>query len=366
MFAVGVSMYPKLSTSVIRRIERNATTLLVSGVLICCGIVCALTICNMPCDDTVCLQRTNDRGYSQDTHKLRSNDRDEKQDLAKIRNKEQIFPKKNVSVVVLILTSPKNFEQRNAIRETWLTNIPKNVVTYFVIGIAGIPLEQKATLEYEYSMHKDTLLLADLQDSYFALTEKVLQTFAWVEQNLRYDYVLKVDDDTYTRIDIITQELHSDNLPKARLYWGFFDGRARVKRRGQWAEKKWILCDRYSPHALGGGYVLSHDLVSFIVTNAHLLQKFNSEDVSVGTWLGALDIHRVHDVRFDTEWQSRGCSNKYFITHKQDIDQIKQKHKNLKTTGKICSQEVKYKLSYVYNWNVDPSRCCIRNDSSVP
>lgn len=37
-----------------------------------------------------------------------------------------------------------------------------------------------------------------------------------------------------------------------RLYWGFLDGRARPRRKGQWAEKDWVLCDRYLPYQVSG------------------------------------------------------------------------------------------------------------------
>lgn len=45
--------------------------------------------------------------------------------------------------------------------------------------------------------------------------------------------------------------------------------------------------------------------------------RYNSEDVSVGAWLAGLNVHYVHDPRFDTEWTSRGCHNEYLVTHKQ-------------------------------------------------
>ena len=51
-------------------------------------------------------------------------------------------------------------------------------------------------------------------------------------------------------------ELKHSNFEQG-LYWGFFDGRAPVMKKGKWAEKDYKLCDKYIPYALGGGYVLS-------------------------------------------------------------------------------------------------------------
>ena len=80
-------------------------------------------------------------------------------------------------------------------------------------------------------------------------------------------------------------------------------GGTTVHRRGKWAEADWFVCDRYVPYAVGGGYVLSADLVRYLNANADLLQRYRSEDVSLGLWLAPLRIHRVHDPRFDTEYR---------------------------------------------------------------
>ncbi len=50
--------------------------------------------------------------------------------------------------------------------------------------------------------------------------------------------------------------------------------------------------DRYPPYAFGGGYILSADLVEYIVENAAKLRRYRAEDVSVGVWLSTLAIQR--------------------------------------------------------------------------
>ncbi|MGH0190481.1 UNVERIFIED_CONTAM: hypothetical protein FKN15_046848, partial [Acipenser sinensis] len=93
------------------------------------------------------------------------------------------------------------------------------------------------------------------------------------------------------------------------------------------------------------------------------VRKFwQSEDVSLGAWLGPVDVKRIHDPRFDTEFKSRGCNNKYIVTHKQSIEDMLEKHQTLIREGKLCKEEVKLRLSYIYDWNVPPSQCCQRKD----
>ena len=59
------------------------------------------------------------------------------------------------------------------------------------------------------------------------------------------------------------------------------------------------------------------DLAHYLAENTRILQMFNSEDTSVGTWLAGIKVNRKHDSRFDTEWKSRGCCNQFLVTHEQ-------------------------------------------------
>lgn len=151
------------------------------------------------------------------------------------------------------------------------------------------------------------------------------------------------------------------------LYWGFFDGRAPVIRdpRNKWYEKAYTLCDLYLPYALGGGYVLARDLVGYLVENSARLQRYSNEDVSVGTWLAPLKgVHRIHDARFDTEFKSRGCQNTHLVSHKQSVEDMREKQRSLDETGLLCSREEKIRDAYNYDWKQPPSQCCKRNSNA--
>lgn len=281
-------------------------------------------------------------------------------------SKDNDKPRLSAFLVVLILSSASSMEKRVTIRQTWLKDIKSDVLHLFAIGKSVLDDDdEKRTLESEIARFQDVLFLPDVNDTYDSLTRKLLHSLTWVDKNVDYEFLFKVDDDTFARIDDIAVELQSLSV-KERLYWGFFDGRARVQRSGKWAEKQWILCDTYLPYALGGGYVLSADIVHFVASNRDYLKLYNSEDVSLGAWLAPVDVRRVHDPRFDTEYKSRGCFNSYLVTHKQSIDLMREKYWLLQEKGVLCASEQRTRLSYEYNWNVPPSQCCIRNNSKVP
>ena len=281
-------------------------------------------------------------------------------DSAKVRS---LVDDKHYLLVVLVLSSVKGRDRRNAIRETWMEGyreLEHLVLIKFAVGTLGLSTADLDSLRTEQHNFNDLLLLPDLQESYFNLTRKVLYSFVALEKSFSFSYLLKCDDDTFIVLRTILQEL-SERESKRSFYWGFFDGRAHVKKEGKWAEKGWFLCDRYLPYALGGGYVLSHDLVRRIALAADGLQLYNSEDVSVGVWLSPYEAERKHDVRFNTEFVSRGCRNVYMVSHKQSVEDMRKKHHMLKTTGHLCEKEFQTRMSYVYNWDVEPTKCCERS-----
>ena len=82
----------------------------------------------------------------------------------------------------------------------------------------------------------------------------------------------------------------------------------------------------------------------------------------VGTWLSPIHLTRIHDPRFDTEWESRGCRNAHIVSHKQSIQDMQDKFSELRQHKKLCLKEEHLRKSFVYNWNVPPSQCCRRTE----
>ncbi|KAF3428578.1 hypothetical protein E2986_03600 [Frieseomelitta varia] len=276
-------------------------------------------------------------------------------------NEQEVRNKPKVRLIILVFSSPDNLERRATIRKTWLAQKQATVKHFFVVGTSNLQQEQRETLQSEKQKFDDLLLLSRLPDSYGTLTKKLLYALNEIHGFYEFDFLMKCDDDTFALVHKILKELDKWDGKGTRkeLYWGFFNGKAQVKRSGPWKETDWILCDYYLPYALGGGYILSYNLVKFIATNADILKLYKAEDVSVGLWIAPLaNIERKHDVRFDTEYRSRGCSNQYIVTHKQTIENMKNMHEYYQASGALCIKEIRTRMSYQYNWTVPPSQCC--------
>ena len=190
----------------------------------------------------------------------------------------------NCFLLVFVMSSPKGHLRRKAIRETWFKfdmYNEKKVCRKFVVGTKNLNPTIVTDLTNEYNKNQDMLFLDNLVDSYHSLTTKLLQTMIWISKSLRSFFVMKVDDDSFVRLDVLISDLKKKSS-LSRVYWGYFKGDSNVKVTGEWAENKWILSDHYLPYALGGGYLISYDLVEYIANNHDMLQLYNSEDVSLG------------------------------------------------------------------------------------
>ena len=191
---------------------------------------------------------------------------------------------------LLIITAPKAFIQRKAMRETWLSrqrvdHLKINHV--FFIGTMNLDLITLKELREEQSTYSDIIFLTDHEESYTSLTSKLLKSLLWINNNVNTKFVMKVDDDSFVRIDMLVRDLNRRNIFD-RLYWGYFRGNANIKRTGSWSERNWFLSDHYLPYALGGGYIISFDLVNYISKIPEMLQLYNSEDASLGNYISML------------------------------------------------------------------------------
>lgn len=331
-----------------------------------------------------------------------------------------------IFLVILVLSAPKNVARRNVIRQTWLNLKPKieeskknsddttgfeydargfllqdnmyrqmislerfkkkitktslrpllkdlnvNILHYFAIGTESLPFVETDSLTKEHAKYKDLLVLNNLSDSYSNLTQKLLQSLSAINNIQTFKYLLKVDDDTYVKLDYLLEDLYdyddlisskqfSLNFLKPELYWGYFNGRATIKTRGQWKEKHFNLCDRYLPYAIGGGYIISKDIVHYIARNQHSLNRYVSEDISMGVWLSSFrNIYRKHDVRFDTAYMPRKCRAYHIVLHKRSINDMKDLYRGQLCTFKLANDtSIQRPAEYYYDWDLPQTQCC--------
>ncbi|XP_060651267.1 beta-1,3-galactosyltransferase 6 [Drosophila nasuta] len=336
----------------------------------------------------------------------------------------KLEPHPDLFLVILVFSAPSNTEQRDAMRETWLrlakplkqTYFPEDQIylpSYsdghlhmetvawqanrlqqyvqwqqqlplmeeprvhrnikfkhiFAIGTQQLSPTLRSELEHEQKQHNDLLLLPQLHDDYKNLTEKLLQSLITITQHYEFSYLLKVDDDSYVKLDNLLNVLVSYdrkllrrrgdyvNDPLPELYWGYFNGRANIKTKGHWSEPNYYLSKNYINYALGGGYVISQKLCAHVANNSQLLSKYVSEDASLGTWLAPLrHVYRWHDPRFDTAYMPAKCRDYHLVLHKRSQHLMQDLY-----NGKMCTHEhpgQRAFVSYYYDWTKPADKCC--------
>lgn len=251
------------------------------------------------------------------------------------------------------------------------TPINVKIVHYFAIGIEGLEFAEIDALKKERAKSNDLLFLEKITESYGNLTLKLIQGLTAISGIQSFKYLMKTDDDTYVKLDFLIQDLYeydehvkrrkfSANEPKPDLYWGYFNGRATIKTKGDWRETNFKLCDHYLPYALGGGYVISNNLVNYIAKNRNELSRYTSEDVSMGVWLSPLrNVYKKHDVRFDTAYMPRKCQNYHLVLHKRTVENMKDLHNGHFCTHKLANDSsVQRPVEYFYDWRESQTRCC--------
>lgn len=113
---------------------------------------------------------------------------------------------------------------------------------------------------------------------------------------------------------------------------GNFAPNLTVVRAGPRADRNWVFCDHYTPHAVGA-YLLSGFLAHTLAEQAPNLIRFaGGDDVAVGLWLSPMRVWRRHEyARFSTPLlsgaQSPGrCKEWQDVISGLTFDDIRRKH----------------------------------------
>ena len=165
----------KSSASLERRLNRHATTILIGGIFFTFSVILFLSFCHMPCEDP--------------TYALLHADLKDAQSKS-FWGGNPLSPHRSIScfMYVTVLSAPKNSHQRDVIRETWGKDLSKDIILQFVIGTGKLSHEENEALKREKTLHEDVLLL-NFNDSFDALTSKVMETFKWVDRNVHFKYL---------------------------------------------------------------------------------------------------------------------------------------------------------------------------------
>ncbi|XP_072132420.1 beta-1,3-galactosyltransferase 5-like [Mobula birostris] len=222
-------------------------------------------------------------------------------------------------LVLLVMSSPGEFESRSAIRQTWGSERwfgEARAVTYFVLGHGR---ERQDWIRREGALHRD-IIQGDFDDTYYNLTRKVLVGLEWLCCYCpSASFVMKTDSDMFVNTDYLL-ELLIDVVPR-KFVTGFIFKNfppTRVTWSRWYISKEEYPGKTYPPFCSGSGYVLSGDVACGVWNISGTAPMFRLEDVYVGLRLADLKVEPVSfhppPVFFNRRIQYNVCTYRRLVT----------------------------------------------------
>ncbi|XP_073318602.1 beta-1,3-galactosyltransferase 1-like [Pagrus major] len=207
-------------------------------------------------------------------------------------------------LVILISTTHKEFDARQAIRETWgdeSTFPDVRVVTLFLLGRSTDTVLNQM-VEQESQIFHD-IVVEDFIDSYHNLTLKTLMGMRWVATFCaKAQYVLKTDSDIFVNMEnLIYNLLKPTTKPRRRYFTGYVINGGPIRdMRSKWYMPRDLYPEsKYPPFCSGTGYIFSADVAELIYKTSLHTRLLHLEDVYVGVCLRKLGIHPFQNSGFN-------------------------------------------------------------------
>lgn len=229
---------------------------------------------------------------------------------------------KTIYLLILITTTAKALDARNALRETWLQYAEQNcgIIRYlFLIG-AGCSPDLMNKLKEENNKYGD-ILVEDYTDSYYNLSYKVYGGLRWAARNCpQAKFVSRSADDIYMNIPKIMEYLIINEWNMEDTVIGTCHREASVDRE-KWSRhyqsKNDYVARRYGPFCVGKTNIMPIAAAMKIVKVGPDIPWFNLEDHWVG-FAGEKARLKVRSVKgFNIEYYPHENVHLYSIWRKK-------------------------------------------------
>ncbi|XP_054762215.1 beta-1,3-galactosyltransferase 5-like [Lytechinus pictus] len=216
--------------------------------------------------------------------------------------------RRNTTLLILIKSAPSHRSRRQAIRETYISDIKRNNMSVRVLFILGNTKyeRERELIKTEADEQKD-ILQADFNDHYYNLTIKLIMGFKWVTNFCRNsEFVMSIDDDVMLDIFTLFEDLQTF---KGKNRTNFCLAKPNTWPPDRKEDSKWYCPKAIYPYEAfpvspyGHGYVLSQDVVRKLYdASKTLLPVVPFDDVYCGMLMnvksiGIIDRQKFHKKR---------------------------------------------------------------------
>ncbi|XP_053187096.1 N-acetyllactosaminide beta-1,3-N-acetylglucosaminyltransferase 3-like [Scomber japonicus] len=202
----------------------------------------------------------------------------------------------NVFLLLVIKSSPSNYERRQVLRQTWAKERLHNGVwirRIFISATTDTGFQKhrlNKLLKLEQRQYND-ILQWDFSDSFFNLTLKQILFLEWMDRNCPHTrFLFNGDDDVLAHTGNMIEYLQSltDNDGSKHLYTGHLIegvGPIRVPESKYFVPVQVEESESYPPYLGGGGFLLSGYTASVIYKMSHTITILPIDDVYMGMCL---------------------------------------------------------------------------------
>ncbi|XP_034152847.1 N-acetyllactosaminide beta-1,3-N-acetylglucosaminyltransferase 3-like [Esox lucius] len=201
-----------------------------------------------------------------------------------------------VFLLLVIKSSPLNYDRREILRKTWAKERLQNGVwirRVFLSGTTGTGFEKEnlnKLLRLENREHND-ILHWDFNDTFFNLTLKQILFLQWMDKNCRQArFLLNGDDDVFANTDNMVHFLQSlkNNNGDQHHFSGYLInnlGPVRDPKIKYYVPVQVQESDTFPPYCGGGGFLLSGYTAMVIYQMSHNITISPIDDVYMGMCL---------------------------------------------------------------------------------
>ncbi|XP_038571509.1 N-acetyllactosaminide beta-1,3-N-acetylglucosaminyltransferase 3-like [Micropterus salmoides] len=209
-----------------------------------------------------------------------------------------------VFLLLVIKSSPVNYDRREVLRKTWAKERLHNGVwirRIFISGTTETGFEKERLnklLELEQQEYND-ILQWDFSDTFYNLTLKQILFLEWMERNCpNARFLLNGDDDVFANTDNMVEFLQGlkDNNGSKHLFTGHliqYVGPIRSPGSKYFIPVQIQESDSYPPYCGGGGFLLSGYTALVIYNMSQTITILPIDDVYMGMCLAKAGLSPV-------------------------------------------------------------------------
>lgn len=202
----------------------------------------------------------------------------------------------HVFLLLVIKSSPGNYERREVLRKTWAVERKVDGVhirRLFITGTTAEGFEKirlNKLLKSEQQEYND-IVQWDFEDTHYNLTLKQVLLMDWLHQNCPHaSFLLNGDDDMFAHTENMVEYLKSleDADGSRNLFSGYLQPNSTPCRDMQnkyFVPREIHVSDTYPPFCSGGGILLSRFTSSVMYYMSRYVPLFPLDDVYLGILL---------------------------------------------------------------------------------